>query len=140
VGRRRGLVGFRRPPEAAQIHRATRRELDAFSQQQRPLEHRAVLAREGDAARRVDHPPPRQIAFLGKRGECPPDRACRTGAAGEPGHDAVSRDPSFGDVADDAVDPVIEGIHTTSDAHRVGAPGLILTVDGTMSHRVEDAR
>jgi hypothetical protein len=43
-------------------------------------------------------------------------------------------------VTDDAVDPVIEGIHTTGDARRVGAPGMILTVDGTMSHRVEDAR
>jgi len=99
-----------------------------------------VLAGEGNAARRVDHTPPRKIVFFGKRGECPPDRACRTGAAGEPGHDAVGRDPSFGNVTDDAVDPVIEGIHTTGDARRVGAPGMILTVDGTMSHRVEDAR
>jgi len=40
---------------------------------------------------------------------------------------------------DDAVDAVIEGVHTPNDAP-VGAPERILTVDGTMSHRVEDAR
>ena len=123
-----------------EIDGAAGRELHAFPQQQRPLQHRAVLAGQGNAARRVDHAPPRQIALLGQRGERPPDGARRTGTAREPGHDAVGRDPSFGDVTDDAVDPVIEGIHTTGGARRVGAPGMILTVDGTMSHRVEDAR
>ena len=106
------VVGFRRPTVAPEIHGAARREPHAFTQQPRPLQHRAViLPGKRNAARRVDDAPPRHIVVFGECGEGPPDRARGAGPSREPRDNSVRRHPSLGDVTDHAVDPMIEWIH-----------------------------
>jgi len=104
------------------------------------LQDGAVITREGNAPGGVDHAPPGSIAVFGQRRERPADGARCTGTAGESRDDAVGRDPAFGNVTDDAVDPMVERIHATRVARWEDAPELDLAVDGSMPHRVRDAR
>lgn len=106
------VVGLRGPAVGPEIHRSSWREAHAFPQQQRALEHRAViLPGKRNAARRVDDAPPRHIVVFGECGERPTDRTRGARSSREPRDDAVRRHPSLGDVTDHAVDPMIEWIH-----------------------------
>src|SRR6266576_1770181 len=112
VGGDGAVVSLRRPAIRRKVDRSTRCEPHAFTQQQRPLQYRAViLPGKRNAARGIDDAPPRHIVVLGECGERPADRARGAGAAREPRDDPVRRHPSLGDVTDHAVDPMIEWIH-----------------------------
>ncbi len=112
VGGGRAVVGLRRPAKRREVHGSAGREFHALPQQQRALQHAVVVrARQRDAARRVEHAPPRHVGFVGKRGESPTDGARGAGTTGEASHEAVGRDPALGNVAHDLVDAVIERVH-----------------------------
>ena len=112
MGGHGAVVGFRRPTVRPEVDGSTGREPHALTQQQRALQHGAViLTRKRNPARRVDDAPPRHIVVFGECGERPTHRARGAGSSREPRDDAVRRHPSLGDVRDHAVDPMIEWIH-----------------------------
>jgi len=66
VGGHGAVVSLGGPAVGTEVHRSTRREAHTFAQQQGPLQHGTVIvAREGDATRRVDDAPPGHVVLFG---------------------------------------------------------------------------